>query len=562
MNYLAYNVSVLTNPRPEEESPATTPENRLFSRLDRLEELLLDVKAQTQTQTPSASSSLIESPVLNRPVPSTIASPSRHGGSGVIVGFDLHSLSSLENDSCHPALLPLHTTDFEERLQSELLEGDALFHGEAVGLDMLDLAPRHCWQLQQAFSRHMLPWRPIIDQQVCAQLLNRALDCNFMSGGLDTSLTLFMLALGSIAQESRNTCHDAATMPGIGYFRAACQLVDSDRVSMNTLRYVQCQIMMCFYFISSIRPVQAFQAIRIASDKIVMLLQLRSRIASDRIYGDLCARAYWACYSTEYELQPYIAYSTCFFQNLHEVVPLPTSDYDEPGLYSFLSEIALRRIVSRAWNGVSWNRAMLLDDPVRHEILLQLTQWQENLPSPVKFNLDDLSHPFTSSSRTLREPHNDSLRAYFYSLRAILLWPNVVRLLSAEVSATSDNGEAAQKYYMMVQDAAASLHCSVMYINALEPLVQTRNLMVTPSSVVLYATMLMLLCTYGEPALKEVQHRKTVEALWIGWRCMKLWETKPAFKGGVEKVEHLFAAKGIGLPSQPQQHRSSEWGGV
>ncbi|PKK42198.1 hypothetical protein CI102_14047 [Trichoderma harzianum] len=403
----------------------------LFSRLDRIEGLLLEAKSHRSAATkshladqpyapldyqfPTLSSRLAENQLCGETENSDV----------VVFGFDLHCLSSFRTKEFHQALLPLRVNDFEESLEQELKE---------------------------------------------------------------------------------------ATTPGLDYFRAACQIVDGDRKSNYTLQHVQCHILMSVYFQSCLLPIQAFESIRVASEKIVLLLQMRKRIASDR--------------------------SSCLLQSIHELVPLPTSDSEEPGFYGFLACIALCRIVARARNGISWNRVMLKEPVIVREIILQLSKWYATLPPPIKFPLLDLCQAGVFSNGTLLDTQQAQLRAKFFSTHALLHWPNVVLLLEIQSPTTRQaDDQVNHDSSHILNGAAKALEFATMSIYAFESLYSNPNLLMESNGEVIfiikrvskaaiarseegYATALGL-SVYNDPSLKMVQHLRTMEALCSGWHLLR-----------------------------------------
>ncbi|KAK4061695.1 hypothetical protein Trihar35433_9295 [Trichoderma harzianum] len=531
-------------------------DHELFTRLDRIEGLLLEAKSHRSAPTkshladqpyapldyqfPTLSSRLAE----NQPCGET------ENSDVVVFGFDLHCLSSFGTKEFHQALLPLRVNNFEESLEQELKEGNSLFEGDQVELLDLDLSPQNCGRLQQLFARHVLPQRPIFDHETSSKLVARVARERPLPKTLDTAFTLLILALGSMSTDSQNLSYDPLTTPGLDYFRAACQIVDGDRKSNYTLQYAQCPILMSVYFQSCLLPIQAFESIRVASEKIVLLLQMRKRIASDRSYASLCQRAYWACYLIEQDLQMYISHSSCLLQSIHELVPLPTSDSEEPGFYGFLADIALCRIVARARNGISWNRAMLKEPVIVREIILQLSEWYATLPPPIKFPLLDLCQAGVFSNGTLLDTQQAQLRAKFFSTHAILHWPNVVLLLEIQSPTTRQaDDQVNHDSSHILNGAAKALEFAIMSIYAFESLYSNPNLLMDSNGGTFYAIMILLLSVYNNLSLKTVQHPRTMEALCSGWHLLKYWPDKPAAESGREKVERLFREKGIRLPT-------------
>lgn len=151
----------------------------LFSRLDRIEGLLLEAKSHRSAATkshladqpyapldyqfPTLSSRLAENQLCGETENSDV----------VVFGFDLHCLSSFRTKEFHQALLPLRVNDFEESLEQELKEGKSLFEGDQVELLNLDLSHQNCGRLQQLFTRNVLPQRPIFDHEASAELVAR-----------------------------------------------------------------------------------------------------------------------------------------------------------------------------------------------------------------------------------------------------------------------------------------------------------------------------------------------------------------------------------------------------
>ncbi|KJR86098.1 uncharacterized protein SPSK_02284 [Sporothrix schenckii 1099-18] len=519
--------------------------------------------------------------------------------------LSFEGIARLDGHPCPPALIPMARIGSDDDIETEFLQGEALMAGPAspsadgsgnsdagtdADFDMrnlpawLNVTPRRCWQLQQIFYRDVLPWCPIIDQQVCSAMVTRTVESRFHPDHVDTSLTLLVLALGAFAEGHQHREDDARVFPGRAYFRAACALVDSPRQAAfrNTVAHVQCHIMMAFYLLYAIRPIQAFELIRRASEKVILLLQRPRRSShpvagmldtlpdttADPSYQALC-RSYWACYLIEHELQAYVSYSANLLRDFEDVVPLPMSDYEEPGIYWFLSEIALRRIFARQRGGRGWNGHTLFEPVVAGEIALQMAQWHSNLPAPVKFDLDEVASseatghgntPLgtgtgsgmglgmglgmgpgvdTMDVRPLLDPIKVFLRAQYYAVHAALYWQYVVQMLSQQQHGQSDQ--------RTVEAAALSLRYSVVHVFAVESLLQGRHLLLVPNLVGLLCNACFLLCSYAEPGLEAIQHPRAREAIVMAVRCIQAWQANPVVQTYVTKVEQLMALKGIAL---------------
>lgn len=497
----------------------------------------------------------------------------------LIFGLHLDGFSRIGTQPCPPCLRPLCSDDVEEEIEQELFCGTSLFSDQGQTdssiLCKLDLSGRRSWQLEQAFSKDVLPWLPILEQQHCASIVSRVVEGGFDSAHLETALALFVLALGAFAKESHQPegNGDPAALPGIDYFRAACGIVDRERVYRNTILHIQCEILMSFYFLYALKPIQAFDAVHSASSKLLRILQLRTRLASDSVYQEMCHRAYWACYLVEHELQAYVAYGSRLLLQRRDQVPLPLSDYDEPGMYWFLSEIALRGIYCSSRDGVAWNAHTTYAPMLADEISAQLAEWHAGLAVPVKFPLDYPAAAIDSADGStsvdigvvvttpLLDPHKVFLRAQYYVIHATLHWSFVVRLLSIPAppatrlgvfrDSSQDSGSAAtreQERERVVRSAAKAVQYAVLHIYAAESLLQQRHVMLLANITGMFCSVMLLLCTYRVPELVEIQHPMTDRAALQALRCLRNWDGEPNVRSKAKRVEALMRSKGIQIP--------------
>ncbi|CAK7205390.1 hypothetical protein SEUCBS139899_008161 [Sporothrix eucalyptigena] len=513
-----------------------------------------------------------------------------------LFGYRLDSLSRLgPNAASLPSLRALCCLDVDAELETELFSQSTADTGLLLsGVEpTLDLSPRRCWSLEQAFSRDVLPWCPIIEQHECAELVARAAEDGFPRGRLETAVALLVLALGSFARESgghgRDHLNKNGPLPGIDYFHAGRQVVHTaaglaGASGRYSIMRVQCDLLVTFYFLFSLRPILAFEVLSSAGLRLLMLLQLRSSASSstarqapspastssatttgspmdgrdDPTYDERLHRAYWTCYLLEHELQAYVSFSARLLQERRDFVPLPLSNYEEPGMYWFLSEIALRGICSSMQDdpgyfpkkpggrgstgvgtgGVAWNEHMLDAPMLVEEVTLQLLEWHANLAAPVSFPLDDPAYLSPASSgivpvlRPLLDPHKVFLRAQFYAVQATLRWPFVVQLLMDQTAASVDG-------------AAASLHYAVLHVYAVEPLMQDRHLMLFANIAGLFCVTMLLLCSHNLPQLAAIQHPGTEAAVRAALASLRIWRSEPNVQAMVIRVEELARAKGV-----------------
>ncbi|RQM05205.1 hypothetical protein DH86_00004168 [Scytalidium sp. 3C] len=99
------------------------------------------------------------------------------------------------------------------------------------------------------------------------------------------------------------------------------------------------------YLVHCLRPLQAWNlAVETMRDTII-LCQLKSRMENDEQFREMAKRAYWACYVMDCELRSQLVLPPRVPHKIHDQMPLPSSELDEPGIFYFLSEIALRQLL-------------------------------------------------------------------------------------------------------------------------------------------------------------------------------------------------------------------------
>ncbi|RVX68277.1 hypothetical protein B0A52_07280 [Exophiala mesophila] len=348
------------------------------------------------------------------------------------------------------------------------------------------------------------------------------------SGG--TCFVLFILALGSIAKEDYRG--DAGSgFSGLEYFQAAAGMICRPRGTIYSIMQVQCRILMTFYFLFSLRPIQAFDTIHQASLAVLGLLQFKSRMEGDSGFRQHVYRAYWACYLLEHELQSIVSYSSCLLQLQNEFVPLPSFEHDEPGSYWFLSEIAFRKIFSNSRDGFGWNTFTLHRGAVVNEIILQLQQWYDYLPTQIKF-------PMTIGP--LMDSHKVFLRAQYYAVVAVLHWSSIVRLLT---SPPRDE----QEHITLLKSGRQALESCILHVHAVESLLQERHLMLFANISGLNCVASLLASTYNVPALQGIQPANQDEAIRKARNMLASWASSNVISSYVSGIDKLMLSKGINL---------------
>ncbi|KAJ9633497.1 hypothetical protein H2204_006880 [Knufia peltigerae] len=554
-----YRRTVVTNPPAPRVSASYEPQNEnvnndhwqtVIARLDRIETLLEKSSSQwvgllgvESPADPSIPPLDLATPLSASHVP---AGRVRHGhqqNGSSLVGLTLSGLSRLVGQQCPPPLYPLADDDDDEAfLERQASPGEALCRNSHLTISDLSVSTRSFWRLQNSFARDVLPWCPLFDQKYCVDITTRIYEGQFPDKSLETCLTLFVLALGALTRSEHLTddVQVTAGIPGLDYFQVASNILGCDRSSRYGILSIQCRILMGLYCLYCLRPVQAFDAIHEASLGVLALVQCKRRLEADTELQRMSHRAYWACFLLEHELQAYVSYSACLLQSHHDFVPLPLSDHDELGMYWFLAEVAFRRILSNPHAGIGWNANTLHAPVVVEEIISQIGLWYSHLPNQVKFPL---------GLSPILDPHKSFLRGQYYSINCVLSWSHVVRILTSQA-------HDEQERQRDLQAARRSLEFSVLAIFSVESLVQERHLLLLANLFGLYTQVMLLLCTYNEPALAAIQQPSQLEAIRKGRSLLAIWSTSAEIASYVDKIDTTMTAKGIPVYDEERTHDS------
>lgn len=213
------------------------------------------------------------------------------------------------------------------------------------------------------------------------------------------------------------------------------------------------------YLLFALRPLLAFNAASSAMNDILCLLHFRND-GHDEYFQEAIHRAYWTCFIILQELKLNVSFSTASLHYFRTVVPLPVSDHDEPGMFFFLSEVALRRICNSVQDSV-FDINITYPPAVPDELITQLAQWYAGLPAAVSFPLD---------ASVILDGHRAFLRAQYYSVLCVLHWSAVVRFLIQEP-------EDPRERERLLQSGARALEYAMLYISSSETLLLDRHVL-------------------------------------------------------------------------------------
>lgn len=308
-----------------------------------------------------------------------------------------------------------------------------------LGRYSLDFSAAHAYA--QAFFQRVNVWYACVDPAIWHVYYHSAMSSGFRSLP-DSCMVLLVLALGQAAHSGLSISRIPVGQlpPGLSYFAAAWNLLPG-LLTRNDILSTQCHILASAYLLYLVRPLEAWNLLHNTSMKLQLLLSSQQAIPPQ--LRELSERVYWNTLMIESDLLAEMDLPHSGIIQFEESMRLPRSfPYDAttaspeepPGsdeLWYFLAEIALRRLLNRVShliytterNSRSPNFTISSLDPVAAELDFQLTQWYENLPSPVKFPRERL--PARNQVQTV-------LRLRYFACRTIIFRPYILAVLEDE----------------------------------------------------------------------------------------------------------------------------------
>ena len=235
----------LTTPRPEQDAAGLFL-NKLDARLDRLE-----AKLDQSFNSNPAATSFKQTFLTPAPTPQrleTNPSPSCPPPTGLLgydrIGLSLGAFARLGGHESPPPLKPLEFDESEAFLVREIAQGKRLY--QASNLGNLDLSPRLCARLLQAFARNVLTWFPIFDQESFSKLVAKSCTDPPDQSDPEMCLILLMLSLGDLSKADDLISDDPHEFPGLNYFLAACRTLNRDATLSYSLLETQCHVLISY----------------------------------------------------------------------------------------------------------------------------------------------------------------------------------------------------------------------------------------------------------------------------------------------------------------------------
>jgi hypothetical protein len=330
----------------------------------------------------------------------------------------------------------------------------------------LDMSRPHLWKLQRAFADEFLRWLPLIDHETASMHLNSAQIAKHSSSTNSTCLVLLMYAIGSIAADSSVYTNSPRDLPGFSCFTRACALFRHHPSPSKDLVTLQSRILVAVYLLFAMRPLEAWKSISQTSQDCMVLLKTNfDRLTSE--YRASFGRIYWICYVLENELEVCLEVPPSGIRSYETLVPLPTSHYDEEGLYYLLALSSLRKLMMEVVDTVGLNSpsATVYAPVVALELRSQIDDWHHHLPSSLRFPLDQ---------SFLFDTRKAYLRCAYHALIAVVTWPFVLRCKNVLYEVESRNSD--EEAERIAKSANDCLKACRDYLEAGEEILTQRSL--------------------------------------------------------------------------------------
>ncbi|OJD11865.1 hypothetical protein AJ78_07452 [Emergomyces pasteurianus Ep9510] len=328
-----------------------------------------------------------------------------------------------------------------------------------------------------AFSEKIHVWYPILEPSFSDGFARSTADLHFNSS--NSCLSLLVVAIGSLAKH-----HSITTAlnerPDAPYIEAALAFLPTVMIE-SSVRALQCLILFSVYYLCLLKPYQAHDYILTASLKAQNLLRSGS-LEPQQL--EFARRSFWSILLIETELAVQLDLVDSGIWKHENDISLPSGDetwnyglsspsngyanspksavssesISDEVLSYLLAEIAMRRMLQRCTVSISntINGKLVYAPIIAAELELQLEQWYEYLPAPLRWNrFNAIDNSSTSTCKFLR--------TQYYAYKTSIFWPAVYQAIESGVS-DDDLLEYCQKFftsYTYFTESAVSVlpHC-------------------------------------------------------------------------------------------------------
>ncbi|KIW15801.1 hypothetical protein PV08_05851 [Exophiala spinifera] len=267
--------------------------------------------------------------------------------------------------------------------------------------------------------------------------------------GLDSEscMLLLVFALGAFsayfhgeADWGQAGADSAATPPGIGFFNKARHMLAL--LPKGRIETAQCHVLTGLYYAQLLRAYDFWSSIHEAAITICHIISLSG---PDKVSADI-VRGFWVTYILESTILAELDLPASKLYQLQDTVPLPfgyddghspTTDSDSECHFVLLANIALRKLLNRAYQTIYSTDSLGAVAPdmsnphtsLNYELSLQLDRWRHHLPPSISSKMDTDWVDYVGES-----PNNlmGLLRARYWVSKFVVYRPYILKAISAE----------------------------------------------------------------------------------------------------------------------------------
>ncbi|PGG94908.1 hypothetical protein AJ80_10099 [Polytolypa hystricis UAMH7299] len=266
---------------------------------------------------------------------------------------------------------------------------------------------------------------------------------NTEGDGLSRAIILLTLALGAI---SASSLPNDEPPPGYGYFMKACAVMDHSALCPS-LQAVRCRFLKTLYFLYTMQPLLASNAIADASNMAWLMWRYQAWKSEGDDGFDACLRIFWSCSVLEEEIAIHIRrHTTGIYQDLNLEKHIPDVANESPSGF-FLAETQLRLLMARLLADL-FKRQRWTEKPIiTNELKLQLEEFHKILPSSISFP--------TSNAEELFGEQKCYLRMQYHCFSIAAGWPTILTMLEDSDKESSRKLEHSSQYVLIKEFFAA-----------------------------------------------------------------------------------------------------------
>ncbi|KAF9891098.1 hypothetical protein FE257_005034 [Aspergillus nanangensis] len=402
----------------------------------------------------------------------------------------------------------------------------------------VDLSRPHLWRLQQSFVENVLKWLPLFDQGTTLKHLQAAQLSKYDQDSPSICLVYLINAIGSLTLDNRLYTEALEELPGFSYYLRAYHIMQNFPLFTKDLCILQCRTLTAMYFLYAMRPLESWRAICQVSQNCILHLKAGIVDREPPSYRDAFERIFWISYVIDNELEVCLELPPSGLKHYETKVPLPSSHYEEEGMYCLLAISSLRKLMVEVVKAVGMKGSAVATyaPVVVMELRNQIDNWYRHLPSSLRFPLD---------RSLLFDKRRAYLRCQYHALIVVVFWPFVPRSKEPPYNGRYYIDEESQR---IIQGSKECLTACRDFLKGTDEILTQKTL---GSHVIVrsYFTMTMvLLLTFTGADSSDPSVMEDRSLLEYAMDNLSHWKVVPFLRRPLAELERIAQLKGLSIP--------------